>query len=140
MTTVKTHVSKDAQFHIQKAERNEAFYQKYNMHTFDASSYNEWAAVVLFYAAMHYIDAILSKDTFLSDSFRDPDDHQTRKKAVARCREVSRPIKRDYYDLFDRSLDARYKKICFPNDFIRNLVKDQYNPLKNYCRNYLKLP
>ena len=127
------------QFHISKAERNEEFYKKYNMTKMDAATFNEWAVVVLFYASLHYIDAILSQDAFLPADLQKPRDHKTRNKAVAQCSSLTTPVGSTYLALYQRSMDARYNRICFPDDFVYKLEKREFKPLREYARKQLRL-
>lgn len=133
------HQVQDAQWHIDKATRNENFYQAHNMSSMDSSTFNEWALVVLFYTVMHYIDAVLSQDTLLSDDMRDPENHLTRNQAVSNCTNMTVPARRIYMGLYHRSIDARYKTICFPDDFIQRQETTRFNPLKQYLRSQLGL-
>ena len=138
MTTTQFHIPKDAQFHISKAERNEAFYKMHKMDTLDAATFNEWAVVVLFYVSMHYIDAVLSQDTLLADDLRDPTDHPTRNRAISQCSGLT-PVRSMYLNLYNRSRDARYNRICFPNDFINKLEIISFKPVQQYLRKQLGL-
>ena len=126
----------NAQYHISKAERNEDFYQKPNL---DTSPFNEWAVVVLFYISMHYIDAVLGRDTQLNKVLRDPQTHFTRKAAISKCSDLA-PIASMYLNLYDRSRDARYNKICFPSSYLHRLETFSSKPVRNYLRKKLGLP
>lgn len=138
MTTPQVHQPRDAQFHIFKAERNEAFYKKHNMANMDSATFNEWAVIVLFYISMHYIDAILSQDASLSEDLRDPTDHYTRNQAITRCSSLT-SVGSMYLNLYHRSKDARYNKICFPNNYVYKLQKISFNPVREYVRKQLGL-
>lgn len=139
MITPQFHNPKDAQFHIFKAERNEAFYGKHNMASMDAATFNEWAVVVLFYISVHYIDAILSQDASLPEDLRDPPDHYTRNRAVSQCSSLA-SVGSMYSNLYQRSRDARYNRICFPDDFVYKLEKISFKPVREYVRKQLGLP
>lgn len=139
MTTTHYHTVKDANFHISKAERNESFYNTHKMDTLDSTTFNEWSVVVLFYILMHYIDAILSQDTSLDDNLRDPIDHATRNKALSQCSGLT-SISSMYLNLYNRSRDARYTRICFPNDYLNKLETISFKPVRQYLRNQLGLP
>ena len=139
MVKPQTHSSKDPRFHILKAERNEEFYRKYDMSSMDAATFNEWAVVVLFYTSLHYIDAILSQDDSLPDDLRDPADHRTRNRALSRCSRLSVIIKTIYLNMYQRSRDARYRIICFPNDFICKFETYSFKPLREHIRRQLGL-
>lgn len=138
MTTPQFHSPKDAQFHILKAERSEGFYAKHNMASLDSATFNEWAVVVLFYISMHYIDAVLSQDTSLPEDLRDPTDHPTRNRAVSQCSSLT-SVGSMYLNLYQRSRDARYNRICFPNDFVYKLEKISFKPVREYTRKQLGL-
>ena len=94
-------------FHIDKANRNLGFFTSSNL---DSTSFPEWAVVVLFYECLHYIDAVLWKDTSLPIDCRNPCDHWHRKRAISNCSRLS-AIAPVYLTLYDRSLDSRYTKL-----------------------------
>ena len=137
MMAAQYHQVQDAQWHIDKAKRNEIFYQAHNMSSMDSSTFNEWAVVVLFYIIMHYIDAVLSQDTLLSDDMRDPGKHPARHQAVRNCSSMTVRTRRMYMGLYHRSIEARYQRICFPDNFIQNLETLQFKPLQQYLRTQL---
>lgn len=132
----KFHTPKDPQFHIVKAERNE---ECYRANSLGASKFNEWGVVLLFYISVHYVDAVLSQDILLADGLRDPEDHFTRIEALSKCSNLT-PIKSMYLNLYNRSRDARYRRICFPDDFLGKLEIVSFKPVRKYLRKYLRLP
>lgn len=129
------HSLQDAEFHVTKAERNETFY---STHKLDTGIFNEWAVVVLFYVAVHYVDAVLSQDALLSQELRDPETHQRRNQAVSSCSLVH-PISAKYLNLYNRSIDARYKRISFPDEFLQKIENDFFKPIREHLRNQLGL-
>jgi hypothetical protein len=139
VTMPQFHSPKDARFHIFKAERNEAFYAKHNMSSMDSATFNEWAVVILFYISMHYIDAVLSQDTSLPEDLRDPGDHPARNRAVSQCPGLI-SVGSMYLNLYQRGRDARYNRICFPNDYVYKLEKFSFKPVREYVRKQLGLP
>ena len=122
-------------FHINKAERNEQFYQA---HGLDRPQFSEWAIVVLFYVSMHYVDAVLYQDTSLTPNMRNPQDHKVRNTAVSQCSELA-PIAPMYINLRDR-WEARYHKISFPANYLANFKSRIFEPTKAYLRRTLGLP
>jgi len=96
----------DDSFHCDKATRNSDFFVSANL---DSTPFPEWAVVVLFYECLHYIDAILWKDTSLSADLRNPCDHWHRKEALRNCAQLS-TVAPFYLSLYDRSRDSRYTK------------------------------
>lgn len=133
MADIIFHVLKDHKFHLSKAKRNERFYRK---HDLDTSTFNEWAVVVLFYASLHYVDAVLSQDTSLSDELRDPVNHIKRKEAISRCDNLL-PIARYYLELYDRSIDARYRHTSFPEGSLHNIKTSLFEPVQSHLRKCL---
>jgi hypothetical protein len=125
----------DKHFHIAKAERNEKFYQTYEL---NKSQFNEWAVVVLFYVSMHYIDAVLYQDTLLSNKMRNPKNHKTRNSAISQCSKLAQ-IYPMYSSLRDRCWEARYHKINFPDDYFINFATRVFEPTRVYLRRTLEL-
>lgn len=83
------------QRHLAQAERNERLADAMASAT---ERYMEWEVTVLFYSALHYVDA------FLATRGLHPKNHYDRKQLVANQTNVAR-----YYEiLFKRSMNARY--------------------------------
>lgn len=117
-------------FHIDKAERNEQFFLHHNLRT---SPFNEWGVTVLFYAAVHYVDAVLAQESGLH-----PTKHPDRNTGVAKSPTIGL-IYSAYKDLYDRSKDARYTHITFPAGFLNNLEAVRFEPVKRCARTALHL-
>ena len=82
--------------HLAQGEHNTNFYL-----TIDRSAYSDWAATVLFYVALQYIDAFLAtKDVH-------PSSHDRRDNYVNTVSEL-RAIAFDYFRLKTASRNARY--------------------------------
>jgi len=125
----------DTNFHVNKAERNEQFYQAHDLGT---SDFNEWAIVVLFYASMHYVDAVLYQDTSLPLKMRNPKDHKVRNIAISQCSQLN-PIAPMYVDLRDRCWQARYHIISFPSNYLAKFESRVFKPTRTYLRKALGL-
>lgn len=125
----------DTTFHIKKAERNEDFFQSNNL---GDSTFNEWGIVVLFYSAVHYVDAILAREIRLPPEYQHPQDHWQRNTGVAQSLTL-KDIYKDYKLLYDRSLDARYYRISFKACVLNNLKTTCFEPVKCCVRTFLKL-
>jgi len=123
----------DYEFHKSKAKRNERFYRKYDL---DNSTFNEWAIVTLFYSAVHYVDAVLSKDNSLSGDFRQPVNHFMRRDAILKCIALL-PIGAKYLQLESRSRQARYDQTCFPDKALSDIKANLFIPIQNHVRKYL---
>jgi len=135
MTTnnIKIHENQDHNFHISKAKRNERFYRKYDL---DKSTFNEWAVVTLFYSSLHYVDAVLSQDASLPDDLRDPRSHHKRKDAVLQCKALL-PIEKEYFQLSDRSWQARYNQTFFREGILEDIKTNLFKPIQNHVRMHL---
>ena len=86
------------QVHLNQAEHNERFFG-----SFDRPVYNDWAMTVLFYAALHYVDAFLAHV-----GFADPGGHGTRDSYISSVAQL-RVIHLEYFRLKNRSTNARYR-------------------------------
>ncbi len=116
----------DDSFHCDKATRNSDFFASANL---DSTSFPEWAVVVLFYECLHYIDAILWKDTSLSAGLRNPCDHWHRQEALCNCTQLS-TIAPFYLNLKDRSRDARYTRLQISPSEYAKIKSRTADPLK----------
>jgi hypothetical protein len=96
--------------HLAQAARNQAFFR-----SFDTARFEDWAATVLFYAGLHYVDA------FLATVGIHPGKHDVRDGEM-RSRGELRPIAKDYFFLKNSSRNARYyPPVRFPPDHLRRL-------------------
>lgn len=135
MTTnnIQFHKPREHTFHLSKAKRNERFYRKNDL---DNTTFNEWAVVTLFYSSLHYIDAVLSQDTSLPNSLRDPNSHDDRKKAILACTAL-RPIRAKYLNLSDRSWQARYYQTSFKKVVLGDIKTNLFKPIQTHVRTNL---
>jgi hypothetical protein len=102
--------------HVNKASENEAFASGLNVNS--QASIN-WKLVVLFYTALHYVEA------YLADALgQHGRSHTTRDNYVARETNL-RPIKNEYGHLKFYGYNARYE----PDQFTQNDVQDALNDL-----------
>jgi hypothetical protein len=126
----------DINFHIKKAERNEDFFQSNNLR---ASSFNEWGVVVLFYSAVHYVDAMLAREIRLRRELQHPQEHFERSTGVAQSLTL-KAIYSAYKRLHDRSRDARYNCTSFKAGVLSDLETTCFEPIKHCVRTALRLP
>jgi hypothetical protein len=85
--------------HIIRARQNEAFARTLNL---EDSLKVDWAITILFYSALHYVDAYFAIKPL------HPPNHEQRDAAIARNPSLD-PIWPDYRRLKDRSEAARYE-------------------------------
>ena len=113
--------------HITKAERNEKLAE-----TLFRTSYIEWAVTVLFYAAVHYVDAILAA------SGLHPDSHGQREDAI-NANPTLMTVRPQYRILDTLSRNARYYTVKIePSDLLQ--AQNNFQILRTHLRKRLGLP
>ena len=117
------------QQHIRQAERNEAAY-----HHLDTTSgaFGDWQVTMLFYAAVHYINAYLERRSVRVAS------HDQRSFWVKTERGL-RVVSSEYSELQDRGWESRYALVFFSREQARQLYAGDYRPFRNSIRNMLGL-
>lgn len=123
----------DSNRHINQAQRNDQFCESQKL---CGSKWQEWAIVVLFYASMHYLDAVLAQDASLDAHLQHPVDHNIRRQALAECTNLA-GIAGNYLHLYDRSREARYRCIQFPKRYALTLQANFYSPIRSDLRKLL---
>ena len=86
--------------HLSKAARNEKFAE----YLAEKTEYIDWGVTILFYAALHYMDAVLSVSAI------DPRDHKARHTAIG-VNDTLRRVYREYRLLETQSWNSRYSTI-----------------------------
>jgi uncharacterized protein (UPF0332 family) len=113
--------------HVKKAERNEAFAE----HLAKNSKYTDWAVTILFYAAVHYVDAVLAVSQI------HPEDHKERKAAIA-VNDTLKCVYREYRKLETLSWNSRYFAMPIGIEHW-NKIKPEFEALRGHIRNHLGL-
>lgn len=113
--------------HISKAERNEKF-----AGTVSKTAYLDWAVTILFYAALHYVDAILAISGI------HPDSHTQRGDAIGTNATLLR-IRGEYRILETLSQNARYRAMKIdPHDLAE--AERNFDILRAHLRGRMGLP
>ena len=94
----------DAATHREQAEHNLRMSD-----SMDRAAYGDWAATVLFYAALHYVDSFLARTLNYH-----PSNHADRDKQIHTIHPL-RKIRVEYRELKDSSHNARYSPPHRPN-------------------------
>jgi hypothetical protein len=116
--------------HIKQARHNAAFYG-----AFDRTAYPDWAATVLFYASLHYIDAFLANLPVPQH----PGRHDVRDGFVARLAEL-KPIAVHYFKLKNSSRNARYYPPApFSLTQVEQLERQHLQPIVSRLRQYIPI-
>jgi hypothetical protein len=87
--------------HLAKAERNKSFLNTYLLKILDKCP--DWASVVAFYSALHFIEAFLRKNHNINFEY-----HEERHRYMSQCLPE---IFNKYYRLFDLGFTSRYKSV-----------------------------
>jgi hypothetical protein len=103
--------------HIARAEENEAFAKSLDQ---AKPLYVDWGITVLFYSALHYVDAYLAIKPL------HPPNHDARDTAIQNNGSLS-PIYKDYRRLKDQSRAARYE--------IPNFDRSQFSAMNQRFEN-----
>jgi hypothetical protein len=109
------------QQHLANAERN----QRLSI-ALQAGPHVEWAVTIMFYAALHLIEATLAPSAHSSN-------HNARNQTVQFDARFH-PIYRHYRELYRRSLDARYECTPFTILQVQHLYATQYEPIKRHLQ------
>ncbi len=107
--------------HIIQAQHNEKFF-----HVTDKSAYSDWAMTVLYYAALHYVDAFLARVGMV-----DPGGHDVRDQEVHHRAEL-RPVIKPYFRLKSRSRTARYYCGRFTLAELQRSYETDLNAIRSY--------
>lgn len=105
--------------HLAKAELNQRLAVALQ------KSHSDWSVTVLFYAALHLVEATLAPRHSSSHTDRDYNVQQ---------HPQLRPIYPDYRHLYRRSLDARYDCFNFSPLQAQHLYVTRYEPIKRYLQ------
>lgn len=91
--------------HLQKATHNESYFDaSFGPTLQNNSTFLDWATTVIFYSALHYVDALLC------DHGIEPNNHDDRRKHIS-IHPWIKGIQKEYKWLYDRSRDARYQNL-----------------------------
>ena len=109
--------------HITRAKQNLEFAQSFALAN---TKYIDWAVTAYFYAALHWVDALLCDKEYLH-----PADHQERNELVQK-KWYLRPIRNEYRTLKDRSEDARYEIKTFTSAKVENEIIPLYRAIEQH--------
>ena len=112
--------------HISKAERNEKFAE-----TVSKTAYLDWAVTIYFYAALHYVDAILAV------SGVHPDSHTQRGDAIGTNVTLS-VVRPEYRILETLSQNARYRSMKIEESDLQK-ARENFATLKTHLRSRMGL-
>jgi hypothetical protein len=110
--------------HVAKFRHNERLSR-----TLEGTPNNDWAVTLLFYSALHLVDACLAPA-------QHPKRHADRRNLAAN-NPLLQPIWAHYRVLEDRSQEARYDCIRFSDQRVRDLRSQHFEPLKRHLSRIL---
>ncbi|HET9406793.1 MAG TPA: HEPN domain-containing protein [Candidatus Sulfotelmatobacter sp.] len=112
--------------HIAKAESNQKLAD-----TLSRGAYLDWAVTLLFYSALHYVDAILAV------SGVNPETHTERGDAMGNNDTLKR-IRPEYRTLETLSRNARYREMKIDPDDLQK-ARENFDPLCAHLRSRMGL-
>lgn len=115
------------QVHLDQAGHNETFFSR-----IDVGSFSDWAVTVLFYSALHYIDAYLA-----ARGHYDPGGHDVRDDLIRSDPNV-RPVYNWYARLKSFSRSARYYGSRYSGSQVTGLYRGSFEPIKTHVLNQLR--
>ena len=111
--------------HSRQAKHNKAFLTEFNL---VQTAYSDWAVTVMFYTALHLIEA------YLATKGLHPADHGVRDNYLTRMTAL-KPIYRPYRELRHYSEKARYRGARFTTDDISTL-SDGLNTIEEHLASF----
>jgi hypothetical protein len=109
------------QEHLAKAESNQRL-----AITFQNGHHVDWSVTVLFYAALHLVEATLAPAVHSTS-------HAVRNQNIQQDPRLL-AIYPHYRELYRRSLDARYDCVVFSTLQAQHLYVTRYEPIKRHLR------
>ena len=91
----------------------------------------DWQVTILFYAALHYVDALLDDIAGIH-----PKTHTSRNTLVTNRTAIAP----NYMRLYNRSLDARYNLVMFTQKEVDRIIVEDFGPIRENMRALLGLP
>lgn len=113
--------------HVAKARENERLSE-----TLQDTPFTDWSVTTMFYSALHWVDAWLAAQPVPAH----PQSHVQRNQFVNQSAFL-RQQRRNYRELQDRSLDARYECVSFLPSKVEELRTDAFSPLKRHIETAL---
>lgn len=104
--------------HLRQATHNEKFFDDFDL---THSEFTDWAVVVLFYSALHYVEAFFAQHKIHCNTHaqRDP--------------EINKRLSGlyiEYSDLKNDAVEARYKMKKFTTDEIKSNIMPTFDTIK----------
>ena len=117
--------------HVNKALHNEAFIKQFRL---PDSDFPDWAVTVISYAALHYVDALLTKHFAF-----DPKNHGERSSSIYRQAVLRKNIMKDYEDLKNDGVEARYTNRIFTAQEIHKHILPSLDKIKAYVGQFVEI-
>ena len=112
-------------WHIYKKQHDYDTNQLLNSYT---PNYSDWEVITLFYSAMHYVDAAISKLRSSGLNVPEPKKHEVRNKIVVK---FFKTIANDYKMLYHISRWARYEEVKIDSNILKTAISSYNNVVRN---------
>ncbi len=106
--------------HRQRAEQNLRFAQSFAL---DSTEYLDWVVAAYFYAALHWVEALLYEKDGLHSG------NHTKRREYLREKWYLRGIKDTYFTLYDRRDDACYKLLTMTRPRLEREIIPPYEEI-----------
>ena len=117
--------------HLAQADKNERLSRAIGESGTFAEGATDWEVTLLFYSALHLVDAFLGQSQGIH-----PFSHRNREWYVSNVTQLRR-IARNYMDLHERSLDARYRLVSITAEQVSRINRDVFQPVKSHIGHLL---
>ena len=117
--------------HLSQAEKNERLSHAIASLSAQSEPFTDWEVTSLFYSALHLVDAFFDH----SQGYH-PKGHQDRAFLISKATQL-RSISVKYLDLYQRSLDARYRLIPINPAQVSNITQNNFQPIKSHIRSLI---
>lgn len=114
--------------HLAQADRNERLSQAISETDPIPEGATDWVITLLFYSALHLVDAFLDQSRSIH-----PSSHRNREWYLSTILQF-RPIVRNYMNLYERSLDARYRLVPISPVQGSRIKQDMFQPIRSHVR------
>lgn len=117
--------------HRAKALHNEQFIHSYSL---GAGDFADWAVTALFYSAVHWLRALITKSGFHVGNYKEEEFAAT---VLLRKGMLNHQAWQWYRNLKDDSRDARYEMVMFTPADYEHLHRECFIPLRAFVQDLL---
>ena len=114
--------------HLAQADKNERLSRGIAESGTFPEGATDWEVTMIFYSALHLVDAFLDQSQGIH-----PVSHRNRGWYISNVTQLQ-PIVRNYIDLYERSVDARYRLVSITAEQVSRIDLEVFQPIKSHIR------